>query len=64
MYESVAKLPGYHVAKLLATARIANDDSLWLFCILFCCSCVKPFDMVLVLSFKPVVSTSAQVSEM
>ena len=37
---------------------------LCLFCILFRCSCVKPSDMVLVLSFEPVVSASARVGEM
>ena len=35
-----------------------------LFCILFCCSSVKPSDMVLVLSFEPIVSASARVAEM
>ena len=40
------------------------EGDVWLFCILFCCSCVKPFDMVLVLSFEPVVSASARVGEM
>ena len=35
-----------------------------LFCILLCCSCVKPSDMVLVLSFQPVVSASVQVRKM
>ena len=34
---------------------------MWLFSILFCCSCVKPSDMVFVLSFEPVVSASARV---
>ena len=38
--------------------------SLWLFCILFCCSCVIPSAMVLVLSFEPVVSARARVGEM
>ena len=37
---------------------------MWLFCTLFCCSYVKPSDMVLVLSFEPVVSASARVGEM
>ena len=35
-----------------------------LFCILFRCFCVKPSDMVLVLSFEPVVSASARVGKM
>ena len=29
-----------------------------------CCSCVKPSDMILVLSFEPLVSASARVGEM
>ena len=40
------------------------EGDVWLFCILFCCSCVKPSDMVLVLSFEPVVFASARVGEM
>ena len=36
---------------------------MWLFCTLFCCSSVKPSDMVLVLSFEFVVAASARVGE-